>query len=313
MRVALLFVVLAAGLAAGWFVGGGREASVAKAEEVPFIPASSTQLAAFTPPAEVKSLVTIKSSAQFGGTGSNYVCDRERLVAALAAKPDHLKAWARVQGQRPTADAVAGYIRKLRAVTLVEPTRVTDHAFVKGRAEPAQAMLAQGTAVLVDADDVVRVRCRSGSPLRPPVIAEKEECKGCPETFQAPPPLLSSPSYVVHPAPPPAKGDVKSDAKPVTRPTTIQVVKRLPVQQVEQRSETDAEGKTVVKTVTVTKEGTPQPPVIKIKRVPGPTRTVIVRRTRTRTVQVPVVRTRTVVVEKPVIRYRTQIVYEGSG
>ena len=315
-RVVIVVVVLGAGLAAGWFVGGGREASVAAAEPVPFVPASSVETAAFTPPADVQSLVTIKGGPEFGGTGSSYVCDRERLIGFLVTRPDHLRAWARVQAQQPNADAVAGYIRKLRAVTLVEPTRVTDHAFVDGRAKASQALLAQGTAVLVDADDVVRVRCRSGSPLRPPVLAAKEECTGCPKGYKAPPPLLSSPSYVVHPAPPLAKGEKRQQA-PVTRPVTVKVVKRLPPQYVEERVETDTGGKQVVKTVTVTREGKTPEPQIKIKTVPGPTRTVMVRgrtRTVTRTVAVPSAAvTRTVTVEVPVVRYETRTVYEGSG
>jgi len=310
VQAAGVVLVLAAGVAAGWLVGNGKEAEVAEAAPVPFVSATAVGANPFTPPADVPSLVTIKSAQEFGGTGSTYVCDREKLIGFLVTKPDRMRVWARVLAQRTDADSVASYIRELRPVTLVEPTRVTDHAFVDGSAKPSQALLAVGTAVLVDEDDVVRVRCRSGSPLAPPVFAAQEECAGCPEGATVPPPLLDSPSYVVHPSPPPVKGERREQAT-ITRPVTVQVIKRLPADHVERRVSSRADGTTVVRTVTVTRDGKP---VVKVKRVkvPGPTRTVV----RTRTVRVPVagaVRTRTVYVERPVVRWRTRTVYEGAG
>ena len=57
----------------------------------------------------------------------------------------------------------------LTAVLTATDVRVTDHGLVDGRAEPRQAVLQVGTAILIDEFGVPAVRCQSGSPLRPPM------------------------------------------------------------------------------------------------------------------------------------------------
>jgi hypothetical protein len=127
-------------------------------------------------------------SGPFGGTGSDLVCDRELLIRSLRARPDRLREWARVLDVRPTAAAVARYIRRLRPVTLTRDTRVTNHSFVDGHAVAFQAILQAGTAVLVDKDGVPVARCRCGNPLLKPIYIETAKCFGCPAHYRPPPP-----------------------------------------------------------------------------------------------------------------------------
>lgn len=136
--------------------------------------------------------VTPSSSAvgagPFGGTGSDLVCDRDLLVSSLKARPDRLVEWARVLDVAPTIKAVGTYITKLHPVTLTRDTRVTNHSFVNGRAVAYQAILAAGTAVLVDDFGNPVVRCRCGNPLLKPVFIPTAVCLACPPRYEPPPP-----------------------------------------------------------------------------------------------------------------------------
>jgi hypothetical protein len=105
----------------------------------------------------------------FGGSGSNRVCDRDKLIRFLKRNPLRMREWARVLGVSPTFRAVKRYIAKLHPVTLTRDTQVTNHAFKNGRAVPFQAILQAGTAVLVDKYGVPVVRCFCGNPLGPAV------------------------------------------------------------------------------------------------------------------------------------------------
>ena len=127
-------------------------------------------------------------SGPFGGTGSDLVCDRELLIRSLVARPERLAEWARVLDVRPSARAVARYIRSLKAVTLTRDTRVTNHSFVDDAAVGYQAILQAGTAVLVDERGVPVARCRCGNPLLKPIFIEVAECFGCPPDYRPPPP-----------------------------------------------------------------------------------------------------------------------------
>ncbi len=125
----------------------------------------------------------------FGGTGSNRVCDREKLIKALSADSDKLREWAEVVGVEPTEEAVSSYIRELRPVTLTQDTQVTNHAYTGGNANPYQSIMQKGTAVLVDKDGKPVTRCRCGNPLAEPVELEEEtKCFDCPPNYQPPPP-----------------------------------------------------------------------------------------------------------------------------
>jgi hypothetical protein len=122
----------------------------------------------------------------FGGSGSNRVCDRDKLIRFLKRNPERMREWARVLGVKPTLRAVKRYIAKLHPVTLTRDTRVTNHAFKNGRAVPFQAILQAGTAVLVDKYGTPVVRCFCGNPLAPAVYVPTAKCSGCPEDYKPP-------------------------------------------------------------------------------------------------------------------------------
>ncbi|MET9731968.1 DUF6777 domain-containing protein [Streptomyces sp. NPDC006458] len=106
----------------------------------------------------------------YGGTRNVSTCDVEKQIKALRAAPAKNRAFASVADVRP--DAVPGYLRALTPVQLRMDTRVTNHGFRDGAANPFQAVLQTGTAVLVDDRGVPRVRCACGNPLTPPVAQQ---------------------------------------------------------------------------------------------------------------------------------------------
>jgi hypothetical protein len=146
----------------------------------------------FTRPADLagSSMVSVSASGggsqPFGGSGSNRVCDRDKLIRFLTANPDRMREWARVLGVSPTVKAVKRYIGKLHPVTLTRDTRITNHAFRAGRAVPFQAILQAGTAVLVDKYGAPVVRCYCGNPLTPAVFVKRATCAGCPSHYRPP-------------------------------------------------------------------------------------------------------------------------------
>jgi hypothetical protein len=129
----------------------------------------------------------------FGGSGSNTVCDREKLISYLRDHPDRLRAWAGVLGIDP--DGYETYIRGLRPATLSRDARFTNHSFANGRAIARQSILPAGTAVLMDADGKVVVRCRCGNPLLPPRPVPSGTCRGCPRNYALP--ALRAPTVVI--------------------------------------------------------------------------------------------------------------------
>jgi hypothetical protein len=141
----------------------------------------------FTPPADVEGSTEVEAQQPFGGSGSNRVCDRDRLIEFLGENPDRLAEWARVLDIEPDIEAVRKYIAKLHPVTLTRDTQVTNHAFKDGRAVPFQAILQAGTAVLVDEYGVPVVRCFCGNPLLPAVVTPQAQCSGCPADYEPPP------------------------------------------------------------------------------------------------------------------------------
>ena len=102
----------------------------------------------------------------YGGTGEDAVCDAGALVGFLEKNPAKAKAFAGVLGIRPSG--IADYVAGLTPVVLREDTRVTNHGFSGGEATARQSVLQAGTAVLVDARGVPRVRCACGNPLIEP-------------------------------------------------------------------------------------------------------------------------------------------------
>ncbi|MER5978282.1 DUF6777 domain-containing protein [Streptomyces sp. NPDC001857] len=129
--------------------------------------ASATPSGPASPPANTLRGVDGATPGLYGGTRKVTACDVEKQIAALKAEPDKNSAFASVAGVGPAA--VPAYLRSLTPVRLRMDTRVTNHGYRDGRATPYQAVLQSGTAVLVDARGVPRVRCACGNPLAPPV------------------------------------------------------------------------------------------------------------------------------------------------
>jgi hypothetical protein len=141
--------------------------------DAPFTPSvakpSSTPSAAASPPPSQPNLTSINGAAPglYGGTKNDSACDRDKLIDFLKNNPDKAAAWAGVEGIA-VAD-IPDYIHSLTPVRLRYDTRVTNHGFTNGFANPYQAVLQAGTAVLVDRFGVPRARCYCGNPLLPPV------------------------------------------------------------------------------------------------------------------------------------------------
>ncbi|RKE17168.1 hypothetical protein BX266_0421 [Streptomyces sp. TLI_171] len=102
----------------------------------------------------------------YGGTRDVASCDVPKLSAYLTGNSDKAKAWAGVEGI--DSSQIDSYLHGLTPVVLRQDTRVTNHGFTNGQANPYQAVLQSGTAVLVDSQGVPRVRCACGNPLLPP-------------------------------------------------------------------------------------------------------------------------------------------------
>jgi hypothetical protein len=103
----------------------------------------------------------------YGGTRNHSTCDADKLVTFLDQNPAKAAAWATTLGIQATQ--IRSYVSGLTAVTLRTDTRVTNHGFVNGRADPIQAVLEAGTAVLVDKYGEPVVKCYCGNPLTAPV------------------------------------------------------------------------------------------------------------------------------------------------
>jgi hypothetical protein len=298
-------LMVAAAVAIGWLIGDGGTKTARAAEPVEFVPAAATQDDPFTPPADVHGSVTIEGSGPFGGSGSDFVCDREKLIRYLLAQPDRMRAWAKVHAIPATAAAVARYIRALRPATLTAPTRVTNHSYVDGRAIAFQAILAAGTAVLVDRQGAIRARCRCGNPLLDPVMTASETCRGCPAKLPSSWRLAPS-YYALHPSPPRINGK----GWQISRENGVvgfRVVRTLAPSYLVQQTVRDSDGTERSDTVRfpAVKPKIRTRVVVKKRTVPGPTRVI----------QVPVVRTVTIVKRVPVIRYitKTKTVYVDEG
>ncbi|MEU0675881.1 DUF6777 domain-containing protein [Streptomyces sp. NPDC006172] len=129
--------------------------------------ASVTASGAASAPANALRGVDGATPGLYGGTRNVAACDVEKQITALRAEPAKNSAFASVARVGPAA--VPAYLRSLTPVQLRMDTRVTNHGYRDGEATPYQAVLQRGTAVLVDARGVPRVRCACGNPLTPPV------------------------------------------------------------------------------------------------------------------------------------------------
>jgi hypothetical protein len=103
----------------------------------------------------------------YGGTLDVAACDVELQITYLQENPEKNAAFAAVFKLDP-AD-VPAYLRGLTPVLLRMDTRVTNHGYRDGEADPYQAILQSGTAVLVNDRGLPRVRCACGNPLTNPL------------------------------------------------------------------------------------------------------------------------------------------------
>lgn len=99
----------------------------------------------------------------YGGTRELSVCDKEQLISFLESHSGQARAFAQVLGIDPPQ--IRGAITSMTPVILAADTRVTNHGYSNGRATPRQSVLQAGTAVLIDAYGMPRVRCYCGNPL----------------------------------------------------------------------------------------------------------------------------------------------------
>lgn len=161
----------------------------------------------------------------YGGSLNQSSCDREQLVSFLEQDRAKARAWVDALNTDPTLSWSGGnrvgvrqirdYVFELTPVILRADTWVTNHGYVGGRATPLQSVLQAGTAVLVDAYGVPRVKCFCGNPLLPP--------RRVPPVYQGTPWTGFDPDRVIIVIPPPTIiiifviGDVDT-GDPIQRP-----------------------------------------------------------------------------------------------
>lgn len=153
-------------------VKGGREVTaepVSTAGANPFTPAVGKDSTGVKPPraaaSKTSGLPAFKADLPglYGGTRNYATCDASKLVTFLEQNPAKATAWARTLGL--TTSRVRRYVSGLTPVTLRTDTRVTNHGFVNGQANPIQSVLEAGTAVFVNKYGEPVVKCYCGNPL----------------------------------------------------------------------------------------------------------------------------------------------------
>ncbi|MFJ9789185.1 DUF6777 domain-containing protein [Streptomyces globosus] len=106
----------------------------------------------------------------YGGTKRLGSCDVEQQLRALTGDENKARAFAAASSVQESG--LPEFLRGLTPVVLRADTRVTNHGFRDGGAYGFQSVLQAGTAVLVDAQGMPRLRCAGGSPLLAPLSAK---------------------------------------------------------------------------------------------------------------------------------------------
>jgi hypothetical protein len=114
--------------------------------------------------------------AIYGGSGSNSVCDKQKLIDFLTTHSAEASAWAGVEGI--STAQISDFIRPLTPEILSQDVRVTNHGFSNSRATTYQSVFQAGTAVLVNQYGYPVARCLCGNPLTPPVSGKRYHYTG---------------------------------------------------------------------------------------------------------------------------------------
>jgi len=112
-------------------------------------------------------------------TDNRLTCDPDKLASYLAGNPQASEAWVHALNSDRTPSTSGGgkveiqqvpsYLHELTPRLLADDLRVTNYQYTNGTALAVQSVLQKGTAVLVDAKGIARVRCACGNPLTPMV------------------------------------------------------------------------------------------------------------------------------------------------
>jgi hypothetical protein len=115
----------------------------------------------------------------YGGTDNNADADPDKMITFLGANPAQAGGFVEVLNSDPTVYWSGGrpltvtdipiYLHELTPVVLRLDTRITNHGFDGTHTTALQSVFQRGTAVLVDAHGVPRVRGLSGNPLTAPI------------------------------------------------------------------------------------------------------------------------------------------------
>ncbi len=168
----LVAVGLFAGGAGAWlaFSGGSAEAAI---QTTSFAGANPTTSPFGTDAPKVAAVAATGPRA--GDTAGLYAattppaCTTADFLAQLQADPAKLAAFGGVY-DLGAAD-VPAFVNSLAPVVLRANTSVTDHPFVDGAFVPQPAVLAAGTAVLVNSYGEPTVKCYNGNPLTAGAVA----------------------------------------------------------------------------------------------------------------------------------------------
>lgn len=178
--VSALLVSLALTLAACGGSSGVQGQSEVKAEPVsttgtnPFTSTAGHDSSGVTPPPAAASQsggpasYSASTPGLYGGTRNYAECDASKLVTFLQQNPAKAAAWASTLGVQTSQ--IQSYVSTLTPVTLRTDTRVTNHGYVDGRANPIQSVLEAGTAVFLDKYGNPVVKCYCGNPLTAPAL-----------------------------------------------------------------------------------------------------------------------------------------------
>ncbi len=147
---------------------------ISTAGQNPFTPTVGTDKGGMKPPARAASAsggpaaYVASLPGLYGGTRNYKTCDAPKLVSFLQQNPAKATAWASTLGI--SIPDIPDYVSRLTPVLLRTDTRVTNHGYVSGVADPIQSVLEAGTAVFVNQYGEPVVKCYCGNPLTPPEL-----------------------------------------------------------------------------------------------------------------------------------------------